>query len=234
VEEYINYVKTLTVHGYTPEQIQALLLEEGVDQKILRHILDYLETTVPKYALKKQNKDPQENDESHIPASLKQDYDYVLQQRQNGKSQEEIERDLTARGVDTTTKSILFQLAGRHAAESVRQPEVSSPLQSASTAAANSIPAKTTSRNRKAINLLILLVAAAEPFGVIPQVVAIYSHHNATGIVISTWLIFVLFNVTWLVYGLIEKQKVIIISGGLFTLLEGLVLVGAILYGGRW
>lgn len=49
-----------------------------------------------------------------------------------------------------------------------------------------------------------------------------------------SWGIFVVFDAMWLWYGLAERQKAVILSGALFTLLEGIVVVEALLYGGSW
>lgn len=80
----------------------------------------------------------------------------------------------------------------------------------------------------------IIVVAATQPLATIPQVIAVYRTQDATSIAITTWLVYLVFDILWLWYGLAEKQKPIIISAVLFTLFEGLVLVGALLYGGTW
>jgi uncharacterized protein with PQ loop repeat len=85
---------------------------------------------------------------------------------------------------------------------------------------------------KKVINKIIFPVAALQPLGTIPQIITIYSRHNATSISITSWLIYVFFDLLWLWYGIDNKQKAVIVSAVLFTLLEGIVLVGGLLYGG--
>ncbi|HEY2003654.1 MAG TPA: hypothetical protein VGH44_00895 [Candidatus Saccharimonadia bacterium] len=87
---------------------------------------------------------------------------------------------------------------------------------------------------RRVINKVILAVAVIQPAGTIPQIVKIYSTHNASSISMLSWGIFVVFDAMWLWYGLAERQKAVILSGALFTLLEGIVVVEALLYGGSW
>jgi uncharacterized protein with PQ loop repeat len=90
------------------------------------------------------------------------------------------------------------------------------------------------SLQQRMINRIILVVAIAEPLGTIPQIVTIFLHHDASGLSIPTWIIFEVFNLLWLWYGLVERQKAVIASAALFTILEGIVLAGALAYGGRW
>jgi uncharacterized protein with PQ loop repeat len=87
---------------------------------------------------------------------------------------------------------------------------------------------------KRVINRIIFPVAALQPLGTIPQIIRLYTHHNAVSISISSWLIFVLFDLLWLWYGIDNKQNAVIVSAILFTLLEGIVLVGGLLYGGSW
>lgn len=84
------------------------------------------------------------------------------------------------------------------------------------------------------INRIIFVVAALQPLGTIPQIVTVYKNHNATSIAISSWLLYVIFDLLWLWYGIVNKQKAIIVSAILFTALEGTVAVGGFLYGGSW
>ena len=84
------------------------------------------------------------------------------------------------------------------------------------------------------INKVIFVVAALQPLGGLPQIVKIFTTHNAVSISISTWVVFEIFNLLWLWYGLANKQKAVIVSAVLFIITEGAVLVGGILFGGSW
>ena len=87
---------------------------------------------------------------------------------------------------------------------------------------------------KRVINKSIFVIAAIQPIGTIPQIITLYSHHNATSLSITSWMIFVLFDLMWLWYGIDNKQRAVIVSAALFSLLEGVVVIGAILYGGKW
>lgn len=87
---------------------------------------------------------------------------------------------------------------------------------------------------RRAIDKIIFAVAATQPLGTIPQIITVYSRHNATSISITSWILYVAFDLLWLWYGVAEKQKAIIVSAVLFTIFEGTVAIGGMLYGGSW
>lgn len=87
---------------------------------------------------------------------------------------------------------------------------------------------------RRVIDKMIFAVAFVQPLATLPQIIAIYSRHSAEDISISAWAIFIVFDLLWLWYGLAEKQKALIVSAVMFTLMEAFVLVGAFLYGGTW
>ncbi|HSW65670.1 MAG TPA: hypothetical protein VLI54_00840 [Bacillota bacterium] len=87
---------------------------------------------------------------------------------------------------------------------------------------------------RRFINKAIIAVAATQPLGTIPQIVTVFQHRDGSSLSISSWAIYILFDFMWLWYGVVEKQKAVIVSAVMFTLMEGAVLLGALLYGGRW
>ena len=87
---------------------------------------------------------------------------------------------------------------------------------------------------RRIIDKMIFLAATLQPLANVPQIIAIYSHHSAHDVSISSWIIFVAFDWLWLWYGLAEKQKAIIVSATLFIALESTIIIGAVTYGGTW
>lgn len=87
---------------------------------------------------------------------------------------------------------------------------------------------------RRFIDRAIFLVATLQPLANVPQIIAIYSHHSAHDVSITSWVIFAVFDFLWLWYGLAEKQKAIILSVVLFLILESMIIIGAIMYGGTW
>ncbi len=92
----------------------------------------------------------------------------------------------------------------------------------------------TSHKKTKFINRIIFIVAAVQPLGGIPQVYTIFKHQDATGLSITSWIIYVLFDLAWLWYGISNRQKAVIISATLFSIIESIVIVGALLFGGTW
>jgi uncharacterized protein with PQ loop repeat len=85
---------------------------------------------------------------------------------------------------------------------------------------------------KRFIDRAIFIVAAVQPLGTIPQILTVFRTHDGSSLSISSWAIYIIFDIAWLWYGIVEKQKAVIVSAVLFSLLEGMVLVGAVMYGG--
>jgi uncharacterized protein with PQ loop repeat len=90
------------------------------------------------------------------------------------------------------------------------------------------------SPDRRLVNKLIIPVAVLQPLGTIPQIVTVFSHHDGQSLSVSSWGLYLLFDMVWLWYGISEKQKAVLVSAIMFTIMEGAVLLGALLYGGKW
>ena len=84
------------------------------------------------------------------------------------------------------------------------------------------------------IDKLTYFAAFAEPLVTAPQVYEIFRHQDATGVSISTWSGFEILSFVWILYSLVHKERVILIYQGLFAIFQGAVIIGAILYGGKF
>lgn len=69
------------------------------------------------------------------------------------------------------------------------------------------------------------------PLVSIPQLIEIYIRQNAEGISVSTWLGYVFLTALWLVYGIVHRERPIILTQVLWLIVNILVVIGAILYG---
>lgn len=243
VDEYINYVKTLLVHGYTPSQIRALLSEVGVDDRTMQSLSEYMDSTI---AQKSTQKNTEHRNLTSIAATatplpqdymhtdyVKKNFEYVTQQVAAGKSKQEIATDLTKKGVDGTTSAILLELANRSADPQPERDKSPSVIQYVQAPAPPPEPPEPQTMQRKAVNKLIFFVAAIQPLGVLPQSIAIYRHHNVSGVSITTWVLLMLFEAMWAWYGYLEKQKAVFISGVLFVIFDLSVVIGAIVFSGK-
>lgn len=86
----------------------------------------------------------------------------------------------------------------------------------------------------KFIDRAIYFAAFVEPLSTVPQVYAIFVTKSAAGISISTWATYVFFSFLWLWYGIVHKQRALIVAEVLFIVTEGLVVVGGLMFGAHW
>ena len=78
----------------------------------------------------------------------------------------------------------------------------------------------------------MFVVAFMVPVALIPQVVDIYTKQNAQGLTLVTWVLLTAGNMLWALYGLVHRDKPIIVANVLVTLLNIAVIVGILKYGG--
>jgi len=83
----------------------------------------------------------------------------------------------------------------------------------------------------KAFDKVIYAVAIIGPLTTLPQIIKIWGSKSADGVAASTWCAFLFFNLFWIAYGALHREKPIIIAYILWFLVNGSVALGAILYG---
>jgi uncharacterized protein with PQ loop repeat len=88
--------------------------------------------------------------------------------------------------------------------------------------------------NHRFVDKLIYLAAILEPLVTLPQVIVIFRDKSAQGVSISSWFGFQVLTAVWIWYGIVHKDKAIIIYQGLFFIFQGMVIVGGIMYGAKW
>jgi uncharacterized protein with PQ loop repeat len=77
---------------------------------------------------------------------------------------------------------------------------------------------------------LMWIAAISSPLATLPQIISIYQTHNVHGVSLTTWLLFALTPLVWLTYGLIHKDKFIIVNNALWSGAAALVFVGILLF----
>jgi uncharacterized protein with PQ loop repeat len=90
--------------------------------------------------------------------------------------------------------------------------------------------AKTRQRMVRVLDDVIYAVAFIGPFSALDQIDQVWLHHNTEGVSLFTWAAFASLSVIWLVYGIVHKDKPIIISNTLWAILETSVAVGIVIY----
>lgn len=84
------------------------------------------------------------------------------------------------------------------------------------------------------VDRLIYFAAIVEPLFSIPQAYTIFSTRSAQSVSIPAWLGFEFMTLIWIWYGIVHRDRMILIYQGLFFIIDGSVVVGALLYGGAF
>jgi uncharacterized protein with PQ loop repeat len=82
----------------------------------------------------------------------------------------------------------------------------------------------------KFLDRFLIVVAVVGPLMAIPQVFQIFAYKDATGVSALSFSLFTLFDVPWIFYGLIHKDKPIIFAYSLWFIINAVIVVGAVLY----
>lgn len=82
----------------------------------------------------------------------------------------------------------------------------------------------------KLVDAIMYVVGIVGPFVSIPQLIEIYGKGNAQGISVITWIGYCVLTALWLLYGLVHREKPIIITQALWLIVNVAIVVGAIIY----
>ena len=77
----------------------------------------------------------------------------------------------------------------------------------------------------------IYVVGVFGPLMTIPQVIKIWGDKTAAGVSLLSWVSYLFVAVFWVVYGVMHKEKPIIVTYSTWIILEIMVVAGIILYG---
>jgi len=80
------------------------------------------------------------------------------------------------------------------------------------------------------VDRLMSVAVVMHPLTAIPQIYAIYTTHDVSGVSLLTWLGFMLLGLVFLAYGVLHKIKPFIVTQVLWFVVDLLVVVGVILY----
>ncbi|HEV7952104.1 MAG TPA: hypothetical protein VGO98_01905 [Candidatus Saccharimonadales bacterium] len=86
---------------------------------------------------------------------------------------------------------------------------------------------------KKRINLfdkIIIVAAFMYPLSGLPQIVTVFSG-NTDGVSLISWISLLCFSILFLMYGLMHQIKPMIITNGLWIVVDGLVIVGILANG---
>ena len=90
-------------------------------------------------------------------------------------------------------------------------------------------PAKTLSM--RVLDVAVYVVGIVGPLATIPQVLQIYTTHQASGISLTTWGLYALCDIPWIIYAFVHREPPLIICYILWFTFNTLVAVGVLIYG---
>lgn len=82
----------------------------------------------------------------------------------------------------------------------------------------------------RSLDFLIVGIAFLGPITAIPQVYLIFTEKSVQGVSVWTWFFSGIFSLSWLVYGIVHKEKPLIISSVLWIVVSGLIVLGGWIY----
>jgi len=92
------------------------------------------------------------------------------------------------------------------------------------------LSAKKESRLKDHYEMLMIIIAFLVPVAHIPQMYKIWYFKDASGISIISWSSFIIFSFFWLFYGIIHKEKPLIIMYIFLIIIQSIILAGGFLY----
>lgn len=84
--------------------------------------------------------------------------------------------------------------------------------------------------SKKSVERFALIAGIIQPLITIPQIVTIYGNQSAADVSLLTWLGYLFFGVTFLVYGIVFNLKPIWIGQIIWVTAQVIVVVGIVLY----
>lgn len=81
------------------------------------------------------------------------------------------------------------------------------------------------------MDTIIYIIAILGPLIAIPQVLKIWHVKDATGVSLITWIGYLAGGFFWLTYGILHKEKPIIITNALWIFVQIFIIIGIIRYG---
>lgn len=77
---------------------------------------------------------------------------------------------------------------------------------------------------------LMIFVAVVGPFANLPQLLKIWIKKKTNGVSLVSWILFSILSIVWLIYGIVKKDKYIIIALGITLILQLLIVIGTVIY----
>lgn len=84
---------------------------------------------------------------------------------------------------------------------------------------------------KRLLDRVVFAAGIVGPVLTLPQIVLIYTNHDASGISAMSWFGWAALNVVWILYGLVHKEPPIVMTYSFWFIANSTVAIGAVLYG---
>ncbi len=76
----------------------------------------------------------------------------------------------------------------------------------------------------------IAIVGLIGPIMTTPQIINVWIHHQVEGLALSSWGTYVMTSFFWLIYGILHKEKAIILVNVAWILAHASIVVGILIF----
>ena len=83
----------------------------------------------------------------------------------------------------------------------------------------------------RVLDMVVYTVGILGPLFTLPQIAKIYLYQDAAGVSLISWAAFTVFDIPWIVYGYVHRERPIVITYILWLIVNAIVCVGVLLYG---
>lgn len=77
---------------------------------------------------------------------------------------------------------------------------------------------------------LMLVIGLLAPLALLPQVITLYTLHDASGLAIQTWELLFAINVLWAVYSVKHKEIPLFFMSSSLAILDAIMVIGIVAY----
>lgn len=84
---------------------------------------------------------------------------------------------------------------------------------------------------KRFIDKIIYIGAVVGPIIAIPQIMKIWVEKNASGVSVISWSGYLVSAIFWLIYGVVHKEKPIVVTNIIWIFLQAIIVVGTLIYG---
>ena len=84
---------------------------------------------------------------------------------------------------------------------------------------------------KRFVDVVVYIMGIIVPILTIPQAAQIWLNKTAEGVSSITWIAYLINTVIWTIYGILHKEKPVIITFSLMTIINIVIVVGIFIFG---